>query len=290
LKKSPKHRQAKFKNSNCVNARSIEEATMTLPTDAPFVLRTDDERGVTTLTLNRPAAFNALSEGLLTALQNELNDLAKSSKLRVLIFAATGKAFCAGHDLREMRAEPSMDYYQKLFAQCGEMMMSIQKLQVPVIAKVQGIATAAGCQLVAQCDLAVASSEAKFAVSGVNLGLFCSTPSVALSRNLSRKAAFEMLVTGDFMNAQEALNQGLINKIAEPQKLDASVEALVTKILAKPPVALAMGKELFYMQLETGIEKAYEYASQTMACNMMDASALEGVQAFVEKRKPNWKV
>jgi enoyl-CoA hydratase/carnithine racemase len=181
-----------------------------------------------------------------------------------------------------------MDYYQKLFAQCGEMMMSLQKLQVPVIAKVQGIATAAGCQLVAQCDLAVASSEAKFAVSGVNLGLFCSTPSVALSRNLSRKAAFEMLVTGDFMTAQEALNQGLINKIAEPQELDASVEALVTKILAKPPVALAMGKELFYMQLETGIEKAYEYASQTMACNMMDASALEGVQAFIEKRKPNW--
>jgi enoyl-CoA hydratase/carnithine racemase len=271
-----------------VNAQSIEEATMTLPTDAPFVLRTDDERGVTTLTLNRPAAFNALSEGLLTSLQNELNDLAKSSKLRVLIIAAAGKAFCAGHDLREMRAEPSMDYYQKLFAQCGEMMMSIQKLQVPVIAKVQGIATAAGCQLVAQCDLAVASSEAKFAVSGVNLGLFCSTPSVALSRNLSRKAAFEMLVTGDFMNAQEALNQGLINKIAEPHELDASVEALVTKILAKPPVALAMGKELFYMQLETGIEKAYEYASQTMACNMMDASALEGVQAFIEKRKPNW--
>jgi enoyl-CoA hydratase/carnithine racemase len=183
-----------------------------------------------------------------------------------------------------------MDYYKKLFAQCGEMMMSIQKLQVPVIAKVQGIATAAGCQLVAQCDLAVASSEAKFAVSGVNLGLFCSTPSVALSRNLSRKAAFEMLVTGDFMNAQEALNQGLINKIAEPHELDASVEALVTKILAKPPVALAMGKELFYMQLETGIEKAYEYASQTMACNMMDASALEGVQAFIEKRKPNWSV
>jgi enoyl-CoA hydratase/carnithine racemase len=168
------------------------------------------------------------------------------------------------------------------------MMMSIQKLQVPVIAKVQGIATAAGCQLVAQCDLAVASAEAKFAVSGVNLGLFCATPSVALSRNLSRKAAFEMLVTGDFMNAQEALSQGLINKIAEPQELDASVEALVAKILTKPPVALAMGKELFYMQLETGIEKAYDYASQTMACNMMDASALEGVQAFIEKRKPNW--
>jgi enoyl-CoA hydratase/carnithine racemase len=221
-------------------------------------------------------------------LQTELDELSKNQKLRVLVIAASGKAFCAGHDLKEMRAEPSMDYYQKLFAQCGDMMMRIQKLQVPVIAKVQGIATAAGCQLVAQCDLAVASTDAKFAVSGVNLGLFCSTPSVALSRNLSRKAAFEMLVTGDFLSAQEALNQGLINKIAAPEKLDEVLASLIQKILSKPPVALAMGKELFYMQLETGIEKAYEYAAQTMACNMMDNSALEGVQAFIEKRKPNW--
>jgi enoyl-CoA hydratase/carnithine racemase len=225
---------------------------------------------------------------MLTALQSELDNLSKSQKLRVLVIAAAGKAFCAGHDLRQMRAEPSMDYYQKLFSQCGEMMMSIQKLQVPVIAKVQGIATAAGCQLVAQCDLAVASSEAKFAVSGVNLGLFCATPSVALSRNVSRKAAFEMLVTGDFLSAQDALKQGLINQIAEPEALDACLESLLSKILSKPQVALAMGKELFYMQLETGIEKAYAYASQTMACNMMDNSALEGVQAFIDKRKPNW--
>ena len=151
-----------------------------------LVLRTDDARGVTTLTLNRPAAFNALSEELLTDLQNILDDLAQDKKLRVLVISAAGKAFCAGHDLREMRADPSLDYYQKLFAQCGRMMMSIQNLHVPVIAKVQGIATAAGCQLVAQCDLAVASADARFAVSGVNLGLFCSTPSVALSRNLSR--------------------------------------------------------------------------------------------------------
>ena len=258
------------------------------PQESPLLIRSDDERGVTTLTLNRPAAFNALNEDLLTALQCELDELSKNQKVRVVVLAAAGKAFCAGHDLREMRAEPSMDYYQKLFAQCGHMMMSIQKLQVPVIAKVQGIATAAGCQLVAQCDLAVASSDSKFAVSGVNLGLFCATPSVALSRNLSRKAAFEMLVTGDFLSAQEAFSQGLINKIAEPAQLDATVEALLAKILTKPPVALAMGKELFYMQLETGIEKAYEYAVQTMACNMMDNSALEGVQAFIEKRKPNW--
>lgn len=260
---------------------------MTNP-DAPLVLRHDDDRDVCTLTLNRPAAFNALSEEMLTALQSELDNLSKSQKLRVLVIAAAGKAFCAGHDLRQMRAEPSMAYYQKLFSQCGEMMMSIQKLQVPVIAKVQGIATAAGCQLVAQCDLAVASSEAKFAVSGVNLGLFCATPSVALSRNVSRKAAFEMLVTGDFLSAQDALKQGLINQIAEPEALDACLESLLAKILSKPQVALAMGKELFYMQLETGIEKAYAYASQTMACNMMDNSALEGVQAFIEKRKPNW--
>ncbi len=260
---------------------------MTTP-DTPFVIRSGDDRGVSTLTLNRPAAFNALSEGMLSALQSELEDLARSQKLRVLVIAAAGKAFCAGHDLKEMRAEPSMDYYQKLFAQCGDMMMRIQKLQVPVIAKVQGIATAAGCQLVAQCDLAVASAEAKFAVSGVNLGLFCSTPSVALSRNLSRKAAFEMLVTGDFLSAQDALKQGLVNQIADPSELDHVLESLIQKILAKPPVALAMGKELFYMQLETGIEKAYEYAAQTMACNMMDNSALEGVQAFIEKRKPNW--
>jgi enoyl-CoA hydratase/carnithine racemase len=292
LRKFQKPQQAKYKNSNCANAPKIpaelkKVITMTTP-DAPLVLRHDDDRGVCTLTLNRPAAFNALSEEMLTALQSELDNLSKSQKLRVLVIAASGKAFCAGHDLRQMRAEPSMDYYQKLFSQCGQMMMSIQKLQVPVIAKVQGIATAAGCQLVAQCDLAVASSEAKFAVSGVNLGLFCATPSVALSRNVSRKAAFEMLVTGDFLSAQDALKQGLINQIATPEQLDACVETLLVKILSKPQVALAMGKELFYMQLETGIEKAYEYASQTMACNMMDNSALEGVQAFIEKRKPDW--
>ena len=253
-----------------------------------LVLRTDDARGITTLTLNRPAAFNALSEALLTELQNTLDNLVQDKKLRVLVIAAAGKAFCAGHDLREMRADPSLDYYQKLFAQCGRMMMSIQNLHVPVIAKVQGIATAAGCQLVAQCDLAVASSDARFAVSGVNLGLFCSTPSVALSRNLSRKAAFEMLVTGDFISAQEAMVKGLVNRVAPPDALDAAIEELVTKILSKPSVALATGKELFYKQLETGMEGAYSIAASAMACNMMDDSALEGVQAFLEKRSPNW--
>jgi enoyl-CoA hydratase/carnithine racemase len=291
LKRFLKLQLGKFKNSNSANAPEALEELLGInmtSQESPLLIRSDDERGVTTLTLNRPAAFNALSEDLLTAIQCELDDLSKSQKVRVVVLAAAGKAFCAGHDLREMRAAPSMDYYQKLFAQCGQMMMSIQRLQVPVIAKVQGIATAAGCQLVAQCDLAVASADSKFAVSGVNLGLFCATPSVALSRNLSRKAAFEMLVTGDFLSAQEALSQGLINKIADPAELDAAVETLVAKILTKPPVALSMGKELFYMQLETGIEKAYEYAAQTMACNMMDNAALEGVQAFIDKRKPNW--
>ena len=253
-----------------------------------LVLRTDDARGVTTLTLNRPEAFNALSEDLLSDLQDTLDDLAQDKKLRVVVIAASGKAFCAGHDLREMRANPSLDYYQKLFSQCGRMMMRIQTLQVPVIAKVQGIATAAGCQLVAQCDLAVASSDARFAVSGVNLGLFCATPSVALTRNLTRKAAFEMLVTGDFINAQEAMAKGLVNRVVSSDRLDAAVEEMVSKILSKPHVALAMGKELFYKQIETGIDGAYVLAANSMACNMMEDTALEGVQAFLEKRSPNW--
>ena len=258
------------------------------PTDAPLVLRHDDGRGVATLTLNRPQAFNSLSEGLLDALQQHLDALAKDEHLRVLVIAAQGKAFCAEQDLKEMRAEFFLAYYQALFAQCGRMMMSLQKLPVPVIAKVQGIATAAGCQLVAQCDLAVAADTARFAVSGVNLGLFCSTPSVALSRNLHRKAAFEMLATGDFISAQEAKDKGLINRVCEPDQLDSAVEALVSSILAKPRLALAMGKQLFYRQLEGGMESAYNDAAQTMACNMMDDTALEFVQAFIEKRPARW--
>ena len=258
-------------------------------TAEPLVLRSRDARGVVTLTLNRPQAFNSLSEGLLTALQQALDGVSEDKTARVVVLAAAGKAFCAGHDLKEMRADPSLGYYERLFAQCGAMMMSVQRLPVPVIARVQGIATAAGCQLVAMCDLAVAASDARFAVSGVNLGLFCSTPSVALSRNLQRKAAFEMLVTGDFITAPQALEKGLVNRIAAPDQLDAEVESLVASIVAKPRLAIALGKQLFYRQLETGIEAAYEDAAQTMACNMMDASALEGVQAFIEKRPPGWK-
>jgi len=251
-------------------------------------LRSQDARGVVTLTLNRPQSFNSLSEAMLAALQREFDTIAGDESVRVVVLAAEGKAFCAGHDLKEMRAKRSLDYYERLFAQCSQMMLTIQRLPVPVIARVQGIATAAGCQLVAMCDLATASRTAKFAVSGVNLGLFCSAPGVALSRNVLRKAAFEMLVTGEFISAEEAKVRGLINRVAEPDQLDAEVEKLVATIISKPRVAVAMGKELFYRQAELGIAAAYDAASETMACNMMDEAALEGVQAFIEKRQPRW--
>lgn len=254
----------------------------------PFVVQTRDARGVVTLTLNRPLAFNALSEGMLTALQRALDEVDADTSARVVVLAAAGKAFCAGHDLKEMRAEPSLAYYQTLFAQCARVMLSVQALSLPVIARVQGIATAAGCQLVAACDMAVAASSAKFAVSGINLGLFCSTPSVALVRNLPRKQAMEMLLTGDFIDAREAHARGLVNRVAEPEALDAEVESLVQRIVIKPRVAIAIGKAQFYRQIETGVEQAYTIAGEAMACNMMDEAALEGVQAFIEKRPPMW--
>jgi enoyl-CoA hydratase/carnithine racemase len=259
-----------------------------LTTDDPLLRADKDARGVITLTLNRPQAFNALSEAMLAALQRELDNIARDDTARVLVIAAAGRAFCAGHDLKEMRASPSQDYYERLFSQCTQMMMSLQRLPIPVIAKVHGIATAAGCQLVAMCDLAVASSAARFAVSGVTLGLFCSTPGVALSRNVPRKAAFEMLVTGDFIDANQALEKGLVNRVAAPDALDAEVERLVAGIVARPRVAVAMGKQLFYRQIEKGMAAAYDDAGRTMACNMMDDCALEGVQAFIEKRPPSW--
>jgi len=192
----------------------------------PFVLSDRDARGIVTLTLNRPASFNALSEGMLAALQGELDAVERDDGARVVVIAAAGKAFCAGHDLKEMRAAPSLAYYEALFSRCTQVMLGVQRLAVPVIARVQGIATAAGCQLVAMCDLAIASSDAKFAVSGVNFGLFCSTPGVALSRNLSRKAAFEMLVTGEFISAAQALEKGLVNRVADPAALEVGPEEL----------------------------------------------------------------
>lgn len=248
-----------------------------------------DARGVVTLTMDRAASFNALSEDMLAALQAALDRVAADEGARVVVLAARGKAFCAGHNLKEMIAQPQLAYYQQLFAQCSRMMLAIQKLPVPVIARVQGIATAAGCQLVAQCDLAVAAQEASFAVSGVNFGLFCSTPSVPLLRNVPAKQAMEMLVTGDFIDARQARERGLVNRVVAAQELDAEVESLVASILAKPRAALAMGKELFYRQREMGLEAAYQLAGQTMAANMMDSCAQEGVRAFTEKRKPDWK-
>lgn len=256
--------------------------------EEPLLLHHRDDRGVVTLTLNRPRAFNALSEAMLCALGEALAALAGDDEVRAVVLAASGRAFCAGHDLKEMRAEPSLEYYQRLFAQCTTVMLAIQRLPVPVIARVHGLATAAGCQLVAMCDLAVAAADARFAVSGINVGLFCSTPGVPLSRNVPRKAAFEMLVTGDFISAARACELGLVNTVASPDELDDKVEAVVARIVAKPRVAIAMGKALFYRQIETGIEAAYDDAGATMAANMMDPCALEGVQAFIDKRPPDW--
>jgi enoyl-CoA hydratase/carnithine racemase len=254
-----------------------------------LVLHSSDARGVHQICLNQPDAFNVLSSEAMHQLQVALDAIAKDEQARVVVISAKGRAFCAGHDLREMRASPSLEYYKTLFHQCTRMMMSVQRLPVPVMAVVDGIATAAGCQLVAMCDLAVASQTSKFAVSGVNLGLFCATPSVALSRNLSRKAAFEMLVTGDFISAEQALVKGLVNSVVPSAELEAMQSVYVSSILAKPQKAIAIGKKLFYEQLEQPIEAAYLNAENAMACNMMDDSALEGVQAFIDKRKPAWK-
>jgi enoyl-CoA hydratase/carnithine racemase len=258
--------------------------------DEQVLIEARDARGVVTLTMNRPASFNALSEEMIAALQAALDRIGGDESARVVVLAGAGKAFCAGHHLKEMIAQPQLAYYQRLFAQCSRMMLAIQKLPLPVIARVHGIATAAGCQLVAQCDLAVASIEARFAVSGVNYGLFCATPSVPLLRNVPPKQAMEMLVTGGFISAAEAQQRGLVNHAVQPEQVDAEIEKLLRSILAKPRIALAMGKDLFYRQREMGIEAAYQLASQTMAANMMEECALEGVKAFTEKRKPAWAV
>ena len=253
-----------------------------------LLLHSRDERGVYTLTLNAPRSFNVLSEAMMAALQQALDAVAADPQARVVVLAAEGRAFCAGHDLKEMKAAPQVAYYQALFATCSKLMMSIRKLEVPVIARVQGLATAAGCQLVAQCDLAVAVQGATFGVNGIDVGLFCATPSVALSRNMGPKQAMEMLLTGDFISADEACASGLVNRVVAADALDAEVARLVGRIVAKPREALAMGKALFYRQLETGMESAYQLAGQTMACNMAHDVAQEGVQAFIEKRPPNW--
>ncbi len=259
-----------------------------VPAAEPILTRRDDGP-VATLTLNRPAQFNALSEAMLSALQQQLDRLADEPAVRVVVLAAAGKAFCAGHDLKQMRARPEQDYYQRLFRQCSRMMLSITRLPQPVIARVQGLATAAGCQLVATCDLAVAASGARFATSGINVGLFCSTPGVALSRNLAPKPALEMLLTGEFMDAHNALRLGLVNRVAEPAALDQAVGELAGSIVAKSGVAVETGKRMFYRQLAMGLEEAYDYAAQVMAANMMAEDVGEGIDAFIAKRAPQWR-
>ena len=262
---------------------------MTTSSASEFLLTSRDARGVVTLTLNDPARFNALGSDMLAALQQTLDALAGDASVRVVVLAGTGKAFCAGHKLKDMAAHPELGWYQQLFAQCSRVMLSLHKLDVPVIARVHGMATAAGCQLVAQCDLAVAADNATFATSGIHYGLFCATPSVPLVRNVPAKRAMEMLLTGDFIDAATALREGLLNRVVPLDALDAEVEKLVVSILQKPRVAVAMGKALVYRQRELGLDAAYQLAGQTMAVNMMDEAAQEGARAFAEKRKPDWK-
>ncbi len=252
-----------------------------------LLLCEQDDRGVVQLTLNHPAAFNPLSAAMITALSQALERVAGDASARVVVLGAAGRAFCAGHDLKEMRTL-SQGQMADLFARCSRLMGQIQALPVPVIARVQGLATAAGCQLVATCDLAVASADARFAVSGINYGAFCATPGVALSRNLGRKAAMEMLLTGEFISAHEARAKGLVNRVADLGALDAEVQALVASILAKPPTAVAAGKRLFYRQLELGTEAAYQLAGQVMACDLASANGQEGLAAFSQKRSPQW--
>ncbi len=266
---------------------------MTTTSDAgapePSVLHRRDARGVHVITLNQPKKFNVLSEEVLDELQRLLGEIAADRQARALVIAAEGKAFCAGHDLKQMKAHPQLDYYQHLFAKCSKVMLSIMKLPVPVIARVQGLATAAGCQLVAQCDLAVAAETVSFGVNGIDVGLFCATPSVPLVRNMPAKQAMEMLLTGEFISAPEALARGLVNRVVPADQLDAALESLLAAICGKPREAVAMGKQLFHQQREVGIEAAYQLAGQSMACNMVHEVAQEGVQAFIDKREPAWR-
>lgn len=254
-----------------------------------LILKSRGDHGKIVLTLNRPDKFNALSEDLLSALKTVLALVAADPEVRVVVLAGAGKAFCAGHDLSEMHGQRRIEYHRQLFTACTEVMEAITALPIPVIAKVHGIATAAGCQLVGACDLAVAADSARFAVSGINVGLFCSTPAVALSRNVPTKRAFEMLVTGDFIDAQTAADWGLVNTVAPPEALDQATDALASKIAAKSPDAIRRGKALFYAQRERLQAQAYELACEVMAQNMMDENTAEGIEAFLGKRPPVWR-
>ncbi|TAN09830.1 MAG: enoyl-CoA hydratase [Burkholderiaceae bacterium] len=264
------------------------DARVSTPTDTDILLRTDAS-GVATLTLNLPTQYNVLSKAMLARLQAELDGIAKDKSVRVVVIAGNGKAFCAGHDLKEMRSHTDKAFQKDLFDRCSTLMMALVHLPQPVIAKVNGIATAAGCQLVAACDLAVASSTSRFAVSGITVGLFCGTPSVALSRNMLRKQAMEMLLTGEFIDAPTALARGLVNRVVPADQLDAELAKLIASITNKSAAALSAGKALFYKQLEAGLSGAYEQASEFMACSMMTYDAGEGIDAFVQKRTPRWE-
>jgi enoyl-CoA hydratase/carnithine racemase len=255
----------------------------------PFILSTRD-RGVATLTFNRPERFNPLSSVMISALQAELDAIAADSSIRVVVLAAKGKGFCAGHDLQEMRAHAGDQAWQrKLFDECSRMMVSLTKMPQPVIARVHGIATAAGCQLVSMCDLAVAVESAKFAMPGVNIGVFCSTPAVGVARNIGRKHAMEMLITGVPIDAQTALNWGLVNRVVPADTLDAEVERFVEAVLARSPATVPLGKQAFYRQIDRSLEDAYDIASESMACNLMLEDAAEGMDAFLEKRRAVWR-
>jgi enoyl-CoA hydratase/carnithine racemase len=275
-------------------AREKTEAAMAMAAarmeqEAPILLQELDNAGVLRLTLNRPAARNALSMALMAALIEALDRARDDKNTRVVVIAGAGIGFCPGHDLREMRTDPSRAAYARIFDRCSEMMQKIVRLPQPVIAEVHGIATAAGCQLVASCDLAVAAEDATFATSGINVGLFCSTPMVALSRAIGRKAAMQMLLTGDFIDAATAKALGLVNEVVPAAELRGATAALAGKIAAKSALAIALGKEAFYRQIELDLAAAYAYTSEVMTRNMLSHDAPEGIDAFLEKRRPQWK-
>jgi enoyl-CoA hydratase/carnithine racemase len=255
--------------------------------NAPVLLEEND-RGVLRLTLNRPDARNALSAALMSALLEALVRAAKDPQTRVVVIAGAGPAFCAGHDLREMRADQRRETYERLFAQCSELMLAIVRLSKPVIAEVHGVATAAGCQLVATCDLAVAAEDARFATPGVNIGLFCSTPMVALTRAVGRKAAMEMLLTGEFVDAATARAIGLVNRVVPREELREAVDCLAREIAGKSALVVKIGKEAFYRQAELDLAAAYRYAAEVMTTNMLARDAGEGIDAFLTKREPVW--
>ena len=260
---------------------------MSVETESLLLRR--DVDGIAWLTLNRPAARNALSVALMEAAQSAVDAIAKDKSIKVVVIAGAGPGFCAGHDLREMRANPGRQHYEALFRQCSRLMTSIVRLKKPVIARVHGVAAAAGCQLVATCDLAVATSDARFGVNGINVGLFCSTPMVALSRAVGRKAALEMLLTGDLINAERAREIGLVNRVVPLERLDDEVLELGQQIAGKLDLAVAIGKEAFYRQAELGLDAAYAYTGEVMTENMMARETEAGIDAFLEKRPPPWQ-